>query len=606
MPGGDFNQFAFLRKIPQLLKHTNVRLTEAFYLNFIAAAIGLLVAVFAYVFKGTVYYFGDLIRGDSTGNQLPFFHEFPVLVYLIPPLGGLLVGAVFRRWGRHRQFHGISAVIESVARRGGKLDLKRNAVELLASALTLISGMSVGMEGPVVTGGSTIGANVSDVFHLSAARRRTLLAAGAAAGLSAVFNAPIAGFFFALELILGDFNKKAIAPIVLASVSANITMSALTGGEPLFTLPSYGLINSIEMVNYIILGILCGLVSYLFAELLLRLESLFARWRIYPPLKPAVGGALVSLTAVFFPEILGNGESTIQRLLNGHYPASQHLWPQLIWSAPLLYLLFLCLAKVLATSLTLGSGASGGKFMPALFMGAALGGVFGVAVNQLGWIQTEAPAAYALVGMAAIFGAIAQAPLAIILMVFEMTSNYTIILPMLATGVVSQVVFYSLRREGVFTHQLAKLGVKFGRGKDLNILEAIPVTRVMHAGVDTVALDEPLSEIRQRFQRTEHRGFPVLDGEGKLYGILTTSDLARQREDKLGLCAGNICTHPVHSVGEEDNCHTAIALLEDYNIGRVPVVGEDGRPVGIITRTDIVGAYKLALQERERELADEA
>ena len=603
MPGGYFQRFYVLRKIPYLLTHTNVRLTDSFYLNLIAVAIGLLVGVFVWIFKGAVNYGSGMIRGEGGLPQLELFAQWPWVIYLVPPFGGLLVGILFMVFGRQR-FRGVSAVIESVARRGGRLNLRQGAIELLNSGLTIVSGLSVGMEGPIVVAGSTIGSRISDIFKLSATRRRTLLAAGAAAGISAVFNAPIAGFFFALELILGDFSKKAVAPIVLASVAANITMKAVTGGQTVFELPHYGLISIAEMGNYVILGLICGLLAYSFAQLLLYCDTYFPRLRIAPPLRPMLGGVIVSGLAFFFPEVLGTGHATVEHLLNGHYPAPHHLVPTLAWGIPVLYLLGLAIAKVVATSVTLGSGAAGGKFAPSLFMGATVGGAFGVAVNMVGWVPSENPAAYALVGMAAIFGSIAQAPLTVILLVFEMTGNYTVILPMMAAGVVSQVVFYSLRKDGVFTHKLAALGVKFGRGKDLNILEAIPVTRAMHQGVETLSLDDSLQAVRDRFQNTEHHGFPVVDGDGKLYGMLTTSDLMRCREKRDDCTAQDICTHPVKSVVEDDDCHRAIALLEDYHIGRVPVVDAGGRPVGIITRTDIVGAYKLALQERERELEE--
>jgi CIC family chloride channel protein len=603
MPGGHFLRFPLFKRLSTLLRPSNVRLTDTFYLNLIAVGVGLLVAIFVWLFKGAVNYCSGLVRGD-TATQLDFFHDFPLLVFLLPPLGGLLVGFIFRFWGRHRRFRGVSAVIESVARRGGRLNIRKAFIELLNSGLTIVSGMSVGMEGPIVVGGSTIGSNVSDIFRLSATRRRTLLAAGAAAGISAVFNAPIAGFFFALELILGDFSKKAVAAIVLASVSANVTMIALTGGEKVFELPHYGLIHIAEMGNYVVLGIICGLLAYAFAQVLHYCDSFFPRWRIYPPLKPMFGGLLVAALAVFFPEILGTGHELVERLLNGHYPQPQHLFTALHWGSPLLYLAALAVAKLLATSVTLGSGAAGGKFMPSLFMGATVGGVFGVTVNQLGWITTEAPAAYALVGMAAIFGSIAQAPLTVILLVFEMTGNYTVILPMMVAGVISQVVFYSLRRDGVFTHKLAKLGVKFGRGKDLNILESIPVTRAMHRGVETIPESMDILKVRALFLETQHHGFPVVDSTGRLVGMVTTSDLATHKDDPGSTLAGDICTRKVYSLKVSDNCHQAIAILEDYHIGRVPVVDAQERPVGIITRTDIIGAYKLALQERERELEE--
>ncbi len=621
--GGYFQRFRPFRRLTELLARLNLRVTDAFYMSLLAVGAGVLVALFVYLFKGSVNWVSDLIRGDggyfslfaaldtwlrggAGGGQLGLFAGHRWLIYLMPPLGGLIVGLLFRFWGRHRQFRGVSAVIESVARRGGRLSLRKGGLELLNSGISIASGLSVGMEGPIVVAGGTIGSNVARAFRLSPTRMRTLLASGAAAGISAVFNAPIAGFFFALELILGDFRKKAVAAIVLASVSANVTIQALTGGEPVFRLPKYELAQISEMGNYIALGLICGLVAYAFAQLLLYCDVWFPRWRLYPPLKPMIGGVIVSALAFFFPEILGTGHRTVETLINGHFPPSAHLLSALNWGMPLmfLYLLALCAAKLVATSVTLGSGAAGGKFAPSLFMGATTGGVFGFIAVANGWLGATDPATYALVGMATIFGSIAQAPLTVILLVFEMTDNYTLILPMMAAGVVSQVIFYSLRREGVFTHKLARLGVRVGRGKDLSILESIPVTRAMHRGVETIRCDEPLSAVRSRFEDTEHHGFPVVDEDGRLCGMLTTSDLVKHRLDDPEATAREICTLKVCTVGETDDCHRAIALLDDYHIGRVPVIDADGRPVGIITRTDIVGAYKLALQLRQQELEE--
>jgi len=621
--GGYFQRFRVFQQLQQLLSRTNLRITDAFYLNLLAVATGALVGLFVYLFKGAVNWVSEMIRGDSNilgifatfdnalrgdsaGGQLGAFDSLPWLVYLMPPLGGLIVGLTFRFWGRHRQFRGVSAVIESVARRGGKLNLRKGALELLNSGISIASGLSVGMEGPIVVAGSTIGSNISQGFRLSPARTRVLLASGAAAGVSAVFNAPIAGFFFALELILGDFRKKAVAAIVLASVSANVTTKALTGGEAVFDLPAYTLAHHTEIINYLLLGLLCGLVAFLFAQLLLYFDIWVPRWKIWPPFKPMFGGLAVAGLAFFFPEILGTGHHTVERLINGHFPHTVHLLPGLEWGWMPAYLVVLCFAKLIATSMTLGSGAAGGKFAPSLFMGASLGGVFGFIVSNQSFNGATDPAAYALVGMATIFGSIAQAPLTVILLVFEMTGNYTMILPMMTAGVVSQVVFYSLRKEGVFTHKLAKLGVKFGRGKDLSILEAIPVTDAMHSGVETILCTEKLCDIRKRFADTDHHGFPVVDETGKLCGIVTTSDLVEcPKDEDAPLYASDICTSKVFMLREGDDCHQAIAILEDYHVGRVPVVDVGEKPIGIITRTDIIGAYKLALQLREREMIEE-
>lgn len=583
----------------------NIRLSDAFYLNFLAVIIGMLVGLFAFAFKFVVVYGGDLIRGDGAGHQIALFSEHRWLILVMPALGGLIVGLIFRLFQRRRRFRGVAAVMESVARRGGKLSIRRGAFELLNTAIGMVSGLSVGMEGPIVVAGSTTGSNIASAFHLSAARRRVLLACGAAAGISAVFNAPIAGFFFALELILGDFAKKAVAAIVLASVSGNVTIQMLTKQEPVFKLPSYEVIHLAEIANYAALGIICGLVAYAFAQFLHKCDSFFPHLKLYPPFRTMLGGLLVGAIAFIFPEILGTGHHTVETLLNGHFPPSQHLASWLRWDNMYLYLIALAFAKLAATSITLGSGAAGGKFAPSLFIGATIGAVFGTVVHNLGLTPTENPAAYALVGMAAIFGSIAQVPLAVILLVFEMTRDYHLILPMMVAGIMSQVVFYSLRKEGVFTHKLSQMGVKFGRGKDLNILEAIPVGKVMHLGVETINANDSLAQIKARFSETQHHGFPIVDASGKLCGMFTTSDLVAHKADAPDSTAFDLCTRDVFKLKKDDNCHEAIAILEDHHIGRIPVVDSDGKPVGIITRTDIIGAYKLALQQRAKELEEE-
>ncbi len=603
--GSYFHRFWLFRAFSAVVARSNLRLSDAFYLNLLAVIIGILVGGFAYVFKFVVVSGGDLIRGDGNGNQLAFFTEHPWLILVMPALGGLIVGLIFHLFQRKRQFRGVAAVMESVARRGGKLSKYRGAFELLNTAIGMVSGLSVGMEGPIVVAGSTTGSNISDAFHLSAARRRVLLACGAAAGISAVFNAPIAGFFFALELILGDFAKKAVAAIVLASVSGNVTIQMLTKQEPVFKLPTYEVVHLAEIANYAVLGVVCGLVAYVFAQFLHKCDDFFPKLKISLPIRTMLGGLLVGAIAFIFPEILGTGHHTIETLLNGHFPENQHLMSWLRWDSPYLYLIALAFAKLAATSITLGSGAAGGKFAPSLFIGATIGAVFGSLVSIMGLTPTENPAAYALVGMAAIFGSIAQVPLAVILLVFEMTRDYHLILPMMVAGIMSQVIFYSLRKEGVFTHKLTQLGVKFGRGKDLNILEAIPVGDVMHLGVETISATDTLAEITARFSETQHHGFPIVDEQGLLCGMFTTSDLAAHKADAPDSSALDLCTHDVFRLNEDDNCHQAIAILEDHHIGRIPVVDSAGKPVGIITRTDIIGAYKLALQQRAKELEEQ-
>jgi CIC family chloride channel protein len=321
-----------------------------------------------------------------------------LLIPLVPALGGLLLGPFGAIFPTEAKGHGVPEVMESVVRQGGILKPRTIFIRGIASAITIGTGGSAGREGPIAQIGSAIGSYVAQVFKLSSNNVRTLLGCGAAGGIAAAFNAPIAGALFALEIVLGDWHITTFTPVIMSSVIATVTSRYLHGGKATFDVPYYQLVNPVEIIFYIILGLLSGLVALLFIHSLDKSEHFFEeKVRVHPWLKPALGGFLVGVIGLAFPQIFSNGYEPMGLALMGNMA---------FW-----LMLSLVFMKILATSITLGSGGSGGIFAPALYIGAMLGGAFGTIINFLFPFMTAQPGAYALVGMGSLLAAAAHAPL---------------------------------------------------------------------------------------------------------------------------------------------------------------------------------------------------
>ncbi|MBW2435766.1 MAG: chloride channel protein, partial [Deltaproteobacteria bacterium] len=336
--------------------------------------------------------------------NLPWYHRV-----LVPAIGGLIVGPLVYFFAREAKGHGVPEVMESVALKGGVIRKRVVVVKTLASAISISTGGSVGREGPIVQIGSAIGSTLGQVLKVSADRMRTLVGCGAAAGIAATFNAPIAGSMFALEVILGDFGLATFSPIVISSVVATAVSRAYLGDTPAFIVPVYELVSAWELPMYLVMGIFCAAVGVLFTKTLYRIEDLFDEIKFPDYLKGIIGGLILGAGALFFPQILGVGYGAIDMAL-----MQKMAWWLLLILVPI---------KILATSITIGSGGSGGIFAPSLFLGAMAGGFFGAVVNQLFPGITASPGAYSIVGMGAVVSATTHGPLAAILILFEMTGT---------------------------------------------------------------------------------------------------------------------------------------------------------------------------------------
>lgn len=520
----------------------------------------------------------------------------------VAALGGLAVGIIVNRFAREAKGHGVPEVMAAVALRGGRIRPRVVAVKGLASAITIATGGSAGREGPIVQIGAALGSTLGQWFRVSSANLRTLVACGAAAGIAATFNAPIGGVFFALEVILGDWDGTSFGLITLSSVAGAALAHAMMGDHPALAELSYSLHSGWELGFYVLLGIFVTVGAQLYTRLLYATEDLFdAAGRIPEWMKPAIGGILFGLLGLAVPASLGRGEEIVKALLAGRIPEQLD---GSIALEPALILLALGLVKIVSTSLTIGSGGSGGIFFPGLYIGAALGSSFGQVAHTLAPAITASPGAYALIGMGAFFAGMTHAPITAIVMLFEMTRDYRIILPLMLASVVAAGLSRLISPESIYTLKLARKGIRLRRGKEIATLQSLKASDVMTATVDTVHEGDTIAHVVALMQKTHHTGLPVLDAGERLVGIITLSDIRRSPQSgRLERRVAAVMTHPVVAVPPEADLYQVLQIMISRDIGRVPVVNVRGNDelLGVITRSDILNAYNARLLNQESE-----
>jgi chloride channel protein, CIC family len=574
---------------------------EAVVLMGTALLVGLGAGLGAIVFRWLI----DRVHAaafEGLPSILPFLGDWTLV--LAPALGGLIVGPLIYFFAREAKGHGVPEVMEAVALRGGRIRPIVVVIKSLASSITIGSGGSVGREGPIVQIGSALGSTLGQILHMSDERIRNLVACGAAGGIAATFNAPIAGVLFALEVILGQFSVRYFSTVVISSVTAAVIGRIAFGDVPAFVIPSYELVSPWELVLYALMGLLAAPVAVAFIRVLYRFEDLFDAWRGFPEyLKTPIGGALLGLSGfLFFQANRGqswNVPGNPVAFFGVGYEAME--WA-LLGQGTVLLLVGLTVVKILATSLTVGSGGSGGIFAPSLFIGSMLGGAFGHIAHGIFPGITATPGAYALVGMAAVFAGAARAPITSILILFEMTDDYRIILPLMLATVISTILAEHLNKESIYTLKLFRRGIRLEQGRDIDVMQGVLVGEAMTTDVDTVSAGLSLVGLEQVFAESHHHGFPVLDEKGELYGIVTLQDLARavERGPLEGRTVRDIATCSVLTVFSDEPMWVALKRLGTRDVGRLPVVDRHNprKLVGLIRRSDIVRAYRVGISRR--------
>lgn len=542
---------------------------------------GLGAVAFRYLIKGFTWVFtGHSELGAHPHAASPWLPGIGIACLLIAPvIGGLVYGPLVARFAPEARGHGVPEVMLAVARHGGRIRPQVSLVKALASALCIGSGGSVGREGPIVQIGSALGSTIGQAARLPQRRLRLLVACGAAGGIAATFNAPIAGVFFALEVILRDFQTDSFAVVVLSSVTAAAIGRIAFGSAAFLHLPEFRLHSGGEYLLYAALGVLGAIVGVAFIRVLYGCEDLAdSIWSGPEWLRPAAGGVLLGGLLIALPQMYGVGYPVLESAVGGHYVIG--------------FLLILILGKLLATSLTIAIGGSGGVFAPSLFMGAMLGSAFGQSFHDLlpGWVN--APGAYSLVGMGAVFAAAARAPITAVLIIFELTGDYAIILPLMLAVVVATGVSQLITRDTIYTLKLRRRGIEIDHRDAEGPMTTVSVREAMRPMPPSVGVGLPLPRLVERLAGDHEGALPVVDAGGRLIGVVSSEDLEPVLAEANGARTAGSVARPIPLLRDGDTLDRAARLLGDTEEDGLPVVATDGETVvGWISHRDVLTAY---------------
>ena len=543
----------------------------------IGAGAGLGAIAFRYLIAGfTLLFTGHLdytVLGRVPNPHLPGLGAWYVL--FVPIIGGLLYGPLVERFAHEARGHGVPEVMLAVVERGGRIRPRVAVIKSLASAICIGSGGSVGREGPIVQIGSALGSTLGQLLRLPEERLRLLVACGAAGGISATFNAPIAGVFFALEIILINFEARSFGVVVLSSVAADVVGRAAFGSYPFLALPPFTLVGIWEYALYGVLGLLAALVGVAFIRVLYGMEDVLDRlWRFPEWLRPAAAGVPLGIVIFLLPQMYGVGYPVIHRMVAGQYVG---------W-----FLIVLLLGKVFATSLTLSGGGSGGVFAPSLFMGAALGSAFGNLAHSLLPTATAAAGAYGLVGMAAVFAAAARAPITAVLIVFELTGDYRIILPLMFAVAVSTALSSRLSRDTIYTLKLRRRGIDIMASGASSVISSLRVGDAMRPVSTLIPEELPATRLATRFEGGRTDALPVVATDGVYRGVVRASAISGAlREGRFGALAADLAERPP-TLAQEQTLLAALDVLTGGGDAGVAVLDSAGAVVGWVSQKDVL------------------
>lgn len=595
--------------LTRVLRKTSLRLgfERDWYLYIVAAVIGLVMAVVATLF------IAPLRAMEAWGESLSGHPLLPWLILLGPAAGGLVVG-VLRNIIRARDVGpGVTTLMYAVLRQRSRIQSRVGLQKWLCSTATIATGGSAGAEGPIVNIGGVIGSNIARLLGTRSQNTATLLGCGSAAGIAAVFNAPIAGVFFVMEILLRDFSLKTFTPIVIAAVVASASTRSFLHDSAIFDVGE-GFMRSgdhfgIDQIPiYLVLGLLSAFAAIFFIRTLKLASDWFGRLSISPILKPAVGGLLLGLMGLLsimmtglvdVPSFYGNGYPVITNLLDpGTYIADDESGSL---TALALLVAILLVLKVVGTSLTIGSGGAGGMFAPSLLIGAALGGLLGLILEGLGWLPHGSPAHLALVGMAAVLAGTTHAPLTAILIVYELTQSYQIILPLMFAAVVSTIIARSLNRNSIYTSRLRDMGIRVGLMSDLTILRRLTVSDVPLRDPVLVAENDSAQHLLELSEERRTANIIVVDDHGNYAGMVTADDLKSalmHREAIPLLQVHELERRNLPTVTTDETLDIVLEKFSHNDIDSLPVfdAGDVDHPVGVITRSRLLQTYQAELE----------
>ncbi len=562
--------------------------------SLLSAAIGLVAGIVAFALYKLIGLFTNLFffHRWSANFSSPQHNHLGWMVIVIPVIGGLIVGVMAKYGTSKIKGHGIPEAMEAVLFNRSRIAPRVAILKPISAAIAIGTGGPFGAEGPIIQTGGAIGSLVGQAFHTTAVERKVLLACGAAAGMSATFNTPIAGVILAIELLLFEFKSRSFIPLVIASTLATAVHMQLLGLGPMFQVSPMDFAIPRALPFYLVLGAICGLAAVGFSKLLYWVEDQFDKLPFDEMWWPAIGALGLGIIGFFVPRVLGVGYDTIGDILNG----------QLAWKL----LLVVMLAKAVALAVSLGSGTSGGLLAPCFMWSAAMGGIFAMVANHFLGAHLS-PAAFALVAMGAVFGAASRATFTFIIFAFEITRDYNSVLPLMLVSVIADgIAMLLMPNSSIMTEKLARRGLRVHQDYEADVLSQARVAEVMEQNLPAIPARTNVGALAERIARHDpavarHEALLILDDAGKLGGIITRGDLLRALDqDPAGamtvLEAGIsqlIVTYPDELVAE------AAAKMLRYDIGRLPVVdrSDHRKAVGYLGRSSVMAARLRQFQD---------
>jgi CIC family chloride channel protein len=564
------------------------------FVSLLAALIGTLAGLIAYVLYDLIGLFTNLAYYHewSLHFRSPENTHIGAWIIVTPAIGGLIVGVMAKYGSEKIKGHGIPEAMEAVLTSRSRIEAKVAILKPLSAAIAIGTGGPFGAEGPIIQTGGAIGSLVGQFISTTASERKVLLACGAGAGMAATFNTPIAGVILAIELLLFEFRSRSFIPLVIASTLATSVRAVLLGQHSMFTMGNvnYDVLRGLPF--YLLLGLVCGVAAIGFTKALYWVEDQFERLPIDDLWHPAIGALALGVIGFFVPRVLGVGYDTISDILNNNLA--------------LKLLILVAVFKALALMISLGSGTSGGLLAPMFMSSAALGGVFAIAVNSIFPGAHLSPGAYALVAMAAVFGAASRATFAFIVFAFEITHDYNAILPLMLVCVIADLIALRYLPNSIMTEKLTRRGLSVPDEYEVGVLKVVRVGDVMLKDVQPILPEMTVAELAERMGRGEPafnltQGLPIVASDGRLVGVVTQGDLLRALEkDPKGMLTvldvGG--SKPIVAYADELVFDALFRMLQN-NIGRLPVVRRQNpqEMVGYLNRSNILSAWTRQIEE---------
>ncbi len=566
-----------------------------FFMSMLAAGIGLIAGLIAYLLYDLI----GLITNIAFYHRFAFVfisprhHQLGLWVVLVPVVGGIIVGFMAKYGTPKIKGHGIPEAMEAVLINRSRIEPRVAVLKPLSAAIAIGTGGPFGAEGPIIQTGGAFGSLIGQALHTTASERKVLLACGAAAGMSATFNTPIAGVILAIELLLFEFKARSFIPLVIASTLATAVHLELLGTGPMFKVASMDFGVPRALPFYLVLGVVCGLAAVGFSKLLYWTEDQFEKLPVDELWWPAIGALALGVIGYFVPRVLGVGYDTIGDILNA----------SLGWKL----LIIVMLAKAAALVISLGSGTSGGLLAPMFMSSAAMGGIFAMATDALFPSAHLSPAAFALVAMGAVFGAASRATFSFIIFAFEITRDYNAVLPLMLVSVIADgIAMLLMPRASIMTEKLARRGLYIHQDYEADILEQMTVAETMDKEAPRIPAEMKVGELSDRITRRDpevsrHQGLLVVDSKGSLVGIITRGDVLRalDKDPSGSATVLETGTRQVIVTFPDEKLAQASAKMLRNNIGRLPVVDRNDprRIVGYLGRPGIMAAHLRRLEE---------